>query len=127
MGMETSSMQVYQMTPLDNKREFNDVLFESIDETIVALLSQEVANALYSYLEKIDPVSKDEVPTRLDALFLTLEKLFGPRSSVTISKAIARKLYAKLELTFPEIPDIPGRRLPEYVQDVKINLLGGQS
>jgi len=127
LGMETSSMQVYQMTPLDNKREFNDVLFESIDETIVALLSQEVANALYSYLEKIDPVSKDEVPTRLDALFLTLEKLFGPRSSVTISKAIARKLYAKLELTFPEIPDIPGRRLPEYVQDVKINLLGGQS
>jgi len=106
--------------------EFNDTLVESIDETIAALLSREVVNALYSHLEEAHSISKDEIPNRLEALVSTLEQIFGGPSSRTISKAIAKKLYAKLELTFPDVHDNPGRTLLEYVEDAKIKLRGSQ-
>ncbi len=101
-------------------------MVESIDETITALLSREVVNALYSHLERVHSISKDEMPYRLETLFSTLETIFGGPSSRTISKAIAKKLYAKLGLTFPDIHDNPSRTLLEYVEDAKIKSRGSQ-
>lgn len=100
-------------------REFNDALVESIDETITTLLSRGVADALHVHLQATHTISKDEVPYRLDTLFSVLEKTFGLPSSKIITKAIVRKLYAKLALPFS---DYPGGTLLEYVEEAKIKL-----
>lgn len=107
------------MQPSRTAREFNEVLVESIDETITTLLSREVVNALYLHLQTALSIQKDEVPYRLETLFTTLERTFGLTSSKTIGKAIARTFYAKLGLTFTNNPD---RTILEYVEKAKIKL-----
>lgn len=102
-------------------REFNDALVASIDETITTLLSPQVVDALYSHLERYHSISRDEIPYRLETLYSTLEKTFGTAGSKTISRAIARKFYQKLGLTFA---DNPGRTLVQYVEEAKVRLNG---
>ena len=94
-------------------------MVESIDETITALLSRVVLEALYTHLQTNHSISKDEIPYRLDTLFITLEKVFGVPSSTTITKAIARKFYLKLGLEFT---GNPSRTLLEYVDEAKMKL-----
>lgn len=105
-------------------KEFNDTLVKSIDETITDLLSEAVLKALYAHLEKVYSLTRDKVPYRLETLSSALEKTFGMRGSRTISKAIARKFYTKLGLTFS---DNPGGTLIEYVEEAKIKLGIGES
>jgi len=100
-------------------REFNEVLVESIDETITALLSRAVVEALYVHLQTFYSVSRDEAPYRLETLFASLEKVFGVRSSQTITKAIAKQFYIKLGLEFRSNPN---RTLLEYVDEAKMKL-----
>lgn len=105
------------------RREFNDVLMESIDETITALLSREVVDALYGHLLTMYSISKDEVPFRLETLLSTLERTFGFSSSKTICKVIAKKFYAKLDLPFSVNP---GGTLLDYIEEAKIKLGRGE-
>jgi len=79
---------------------FNELLIKSIDDTITALLSKQVAEAIYSHLERIHSVSKFQIPDHLDVLSSALEQTFGRPSSTTISKAIAKALYEELGLDF---------------------------
>jgi hypothetical protein len=104
------------------EREFNDILIDSIDESITALLSREVVDALYAHLQSVHSISKDEIPRRLETLCSTLEKIFG-HSYKIICRAITRKFYAKLGLTFFANP---GRTLIEYVEEAKIKLGKGE-
>ena len=99
-------------------REFNDLLVQSIDETITDLLSRAVVDALYAHLQTVYSVPKDEVPNRLDTLLTALEKVFGA-SSQTITRAIARKFYLKLGLEFTNHPSYT---LIEYVDEAKMKL-----
>ena len=92
---------------------------QSIDETITILLSREVTDALYLFLQKVHSISKDEVPHKLETLSATLEKTFGVAGSRTITKAIARNLYSKLGLPFSN--DF-GRTLLEYIEAAEVKL-----
>ena len=98
---------------------FNEALITSIDETVTTLLSRQVADALYSHLERVHSVSKLEIPNRLDALTTTLEQTFGGTSSRTISKAIAKRLYTALELDFAPGPN---GTLINYVDAARMKL-----
>ena len=100
-------------------REFNDALVDSIDESITDLLGRAVVDALYAHLQTSHAIARDEVPYRLDTLFTALEKIFGVRSSQTITKAIARRFYLKLGLEFT---GNPSRTLVEYVEEAKMKL-----
>jgi len=95
-----------------------DVLLESIDETLTGVLSKRVVDALYVCLQATHSISRDEVPYRLETLCSTLDNVFGP-SHKTICKAISRKFYAKLGLTFF---DNPCRTLNECVEEAKRRL-----
>jgi len=106
------------MSVEENLEHFHVLLLESIDETITAMLSRTVVDALYAHLEKNYSISRDEIPYRLDTLFTTLEKIFGA-SSQTITKAIAREFYLKLRLEFT---GNPSHTLLEYVDEAKMKL-----
>jgi hypothetical protein len=108
-----------ELQPPQPIKEFNDALVESIDETVTALLSRTVVDALYAHLQNIYSISRDEVPYRLDTLFTTLEKIFGGPGSRTITKAIATKFYLKLGLEFTANPS---HTLLEYVNEAKMKL-----
>jgi len=113
--------QLIELTLLELDRELCDALRESIDETISALLSPEVNDALYVHLSRVHSISRDEAPYKLEILGSVLEKVFG-RSSKIVCKAIAKRLYAKLGLSFF---DNPTRTLIEYVEEAKISLSEG--
>jgi hypothetical protein len=101
----------------------NVLLVESINETISALLSRKVADALYVYLQKVHSIPKDEIVCKPEALCSVLEKTFGFPSSMTICRAIAKRLYAKLDLVFY---DNPGRTLLQYLEEAEIKLGEGR-
>jgi hypothetical protein len=108
------------MTPLEeNFGHLNVLLVESIDETITTLLSREVVDALYLHLQKVHSIPKDQVLYKLETLCSTLEKTFGLLSSRIICKGIARRLFAKLGLTYISNPD---RTLLEYVEQAKMKV-----
>ena len=100
-------------------REFNDLLLESIDETITTLLSREVVEALYDHLQTAHSISRQQIPLRLDELSSILTKTFGVPGSATISKSIAKNFYSKLAITFS---DNPGGSLLGYVDRAKKTL-----
>ena len=100
---------------------FDNLLVKAIDETVADLFGPIVVQSLHDHLLKFYGVRMDEIPRRLDALTSTLAKTFGP-SSKTISKAIARKLYAKLGLVFY---DNPGGTLLENVERARIERRAG--
>jgi hypothetical protein len=104
--------------PEDDQR-FNKILLECIDETILNLLSKKVEDALYAHVERVWSVSRDEIPDRLDVLSRTLEDTFGATGSLTISRAIAKRLYSKLEMD--DIPVPPARTLKEYIENARKN------
>jgi hypothetical protein len=108
----------------DRTREFNDILIDSIDESITALLSREVVDALYAHLQSVHSISKDEIPCKLDTLMSALERTFGLHGSQTIGKAIARRFYSKLKLGFT---DSPSRTLLEYVEEAKAQVQSSAS
>jgi hypothetical protein len=104
---------------LNGRREqdFNVILIESIRETIAQLLSPKVAETLFEHLEKVYSIKKDEVPSRLDKLLLTLKTTFGSSSAQVVGKAIARRFYSRLGLEFS---DNPQRTLVCYVENAKL-------
>jgi hypothetical protein len=101
-GLQVQLIEL-QQPQLD--REFNDLLLESIDETITSLLSRTVVDALCAHLQTFHSITRDDLLYRVDTLFTTLEKTFDVPSSQTISKAIARKIHITLGL---EVTDNPG-------------------
>jgi hypothetical protein len=94
-----------------------EALVESIDETMTDLLSRKVVDALYLHLQTTHSIPRDEVPYKIETFCSILKKIFGVSGSATICKAIARKLFLKLGLTFPNSPP---RTLLEYVEEAKI-------
>ena len=114
---------MFDLLPLEQGVKFNELMVESIDETITDLLGRTVVDALYTHLQTNYSISRNEVPYRLDTLFTVLKKIFGA-SSLTLSKAIARKFYLKLGLEFT---DNPTHTLPEYVDEAKMKLESSSS
>jgi len=99
------------------KDKVSEVLLESIDEAITDLLSREIVDALYLHLQKVHSIPKNDVPYKIETLCSTLNGVFGTSGTATIGKAIARKLFSKLELTFPAGPC---RTLSDYVQEARV-------
>jgi hypothetical protein len=106
------------VTSPEQMRHFNVLLVECIHVTIVSLLSEQVAKALYERLEKDYSISRDEIPNRLETLLSTLENTFGPSAKI-VGKAIAKRFYSKLGLDFPKNSH---RTLLDYVEHAKLTL-----
>jgi len=97
---------------------FGALLLESIDETLTDLLGRRTREAIYDHLERNHLVARNEIPDKLDALLELLDETFG-RGSKTIGKAVARRLFTKLEWEFNEVP---GYGLSDYVIAVKARI-----
>lgn len=100
-------------------KEFNDEVKRAIDDAISTVLGQQVLKALYDHLKGHYDITSDEVSYRLDTLFDTLEKTFGFKGALTLSRVIAKRVYARMGLRFIELPDY---RLQDYLEQAKEQL-----
>jgi hypothetical protein len=101
------------------KLEFNRALLQSLKETITALLGKSVAGALSYHLYAYLGIAEDDIPSHLNALFSTLNHSFGVSGNV-IGRAIVKRFYAKLGLTFVETPNVT---LIQYIEDAKLKFM----
>jgi hypothetical protein len=102
-----------------SEREFHRLLIESLDESAAMVLGEIARKAVYEVLEKKYGIERNRIPERLNELTSAFEAIFGPAPSNTIVRAIVKRLYSKLGLTFVEIPDW---RLPDYVRETKARM-----
>lgn len=98
-----------------SRPNFNQIVFESVNEAISAVIDQLVTAELSRYLQAYIGVSVDEIPLHIDRLFSSLTNLFGTTGD-DVCKMIVRKTYEKAGIPFYEIG---GRLMIQYVEELK--------
>jgi hypothetical protein len=105
----------------EREHAYDRLLIESVDETLTAVLSEIVREAVHDALGNKFHITMDQVPDRLDEFWLDLEKLLGAVPSSTIGKVIIKSFYAKLGL---ELVSRANWRLPDYVREARTKMSG---
>jgi hypothetical protein len=100
----------------DVAKNFNEVLCQSIDETITEIVGTNVLKSLYNHLNKHYSVTREELPYRLDTMYTVLDQVFGVRGARTIGRQIAKRLCAKFKIPFLDTPDCT---LEMYIEKAK--------
>jgi hypothetical protein len=77
-----------------SRSKFNELLLESIDETLSSL-GESPKTAIYSYLEKSFDIKKQEIPNKTSAFSTALRKLFGSGAK-HLEVLTMQKFYVKL-------------------------------
>jgi hypothetical protein len=96
-------------------KSLDDLLLQCVDEVLADLLGRRTREAVYDCLERNHSLARSDIPNNLNTFFELLEETFGKGSS-TIGKSIIKRLYAKLEWTFA---DVPGFQFTDYMERVR--------
>jgi len=100
-------------------KELNNEVKYAVDSAIFGIVGVDVLRALYKHLREHYDITPDEIPYRLDTVFDTLEQTFGVKGARTLSRAIAKRLYYRLNLQFVETENY---RLQDYLEQAKKEL-----
>ena len=100
------------------RTDFNDLLVDSVTETITDILGAKVTSVFWYYCQAYLGITREEIPYRLDTLFAGLKDAFG-MGSETLGRSIIKKLYAKADVSLTYVPDKP---FTEYVEELKETL-----
>jgi hypothetical protein len=76
------------------QKDFDDILIESIDETLTSL-GESVKQSIYYHLEDKFEISKKDIPKRIEDFANGIEKIFGLGAHF-IEISIMKKLYEKI-------------------------------
>ena len=87
-------------------KEFNEVLLESVNSTLTDLLGAECRDIIFSHLQTRFSIPKEQLPAHLDVLSQDLKEFFGQQESVAISRVVAKRLYAALQIKFVNHVDL---------------------
>jgi hypothetical protein len=94
-------------------------LLESVDDTLKELLSEQFRTVFYEYMETTFSLPRTSIPERLDDFQSALSKTLGDTGRAVLEKAIAKRLYLKLGLSFTETPSYT---LLQYVREAEGDL-----
>jgi len=97
------------------RTDFNDLVVESVGETITEVLGGRVTSAFWYHYQAFLGITREEMPYRLDTLFSSLKGTFGVGGE-TLGRRIVQKLYAKVGVPLNFAPDRP---LTDYVEELK--------
>jgi hypothetical protein len=101
------------------EESFERALVESVEETLTAVLSKQVAESFVNYSHAHLGRSREDIPLHVEELSSTLDELFGVGGSV-LGRAIVRRLSAKLGLSFVQKKN---SSFVECIEEVKKILL----
>jgi hypothetical protein len=94
---------------------FNLLFAESMSESIGEVLGERVVKSFFQYLEAQFSIEKVSLAQSLPVIAQALTNGFGVAGKI-LEKRVAKKFYAKLGLTFT---DVPQYGLAEYVEVAK--------
>jgi hypothetical protein len=118
-NLASTSQPTRELQPIGSiSGTLNDLLNDSIDETLHNLIGRRGSEAVYDYLERNFAISRDKIPNNLEKFNALLDETFG-RGSKTIGKAIVRKLFEKLSWNFVEVP---GFEFSDYLEAVRARI-----
>lgn len=93
-----------------------NLVSDSIDETLTDLLGSRTREAVYGYLQRKYSLTKNDLANNPDQLFTIFERNFGVPAKRVIGRAIARKVYTKLDWKFQPVPHF---EFADYMDKVK--------
>jgi len=96
------------------------LVFKSVDETLAGILGINVRDSVYLALLTSLSLTRDEIPYHLDKFEQFLESTVGRRAAYVIFRAIAKRLYSELKLTYVANPSF---RLTDYVSGARLRLI----
>jgi hypothetical protein len=106
--------------PQDKASEnFKKELLKAINETIFSLLGQGALHSVDSYLKEHYSISPSEWADHLDLLLEMLGFCLGPAAEKTVGRAIAKRLYWKLNIQFTNTPSYT---LFDYIDKAKLRI-----
>jgi hypothetical protein len=79
---------------------FRQTLFEAVDEGLL-MLGESGRNAVYFHLQNLYSLKREDISEKPETFAESLRKLFGIGAEV-IEKAILKRLYLKLGLSYEE-------------------------
>ena len=99
--------------------EFCKALLEAVDEGLLAL-GDAVRRAIYWHMESQLSVRRGDIPDRPGDFAEALRSMLGAGADVLL-KFMARRLYARLGLSFEETP---GWSFKDYVENARKRVEG---
>jgi hypothetical protein len=97
-------------------KRFNEILIQSIGQSINELVSPNVRRVLYKLLEDRYGIIPDEFPYRLETIYTALDDLFGLRVAGAIERLIAKHFCDELNMSFLNTPECT---LQMYIEKAK--------
>ena len=112
---------------MKSMEEFEKILLETIDESMVRVFGHTSTGVIYDYLKENRKLGKEDIPENLEVFSSSLEKMFG-FGALLLEKLVLKKLYAKLGLRYEEregykflyyIKELKSQILLDYMQKIK--------
>jgi hypothetical protein len=89
--------------PLSQPNTLNDLILDSIDETLSDLLGTRGRDLIYDHIARNYSFGREDIPLHLNEFLILLETTFS-KGSKTICRTIIRRLYSKLGWDFNPVP-----------------------
>jgi hypothetical protein len=113
------------MKPLSKPKteeEFNEVLLQAIDESLMAL-GEKAKAGLYFHLQNTFALPKEDIPNRISDFANALERIFGQGAEqieILIMKSLNKKVQATYKWSGPKwlVPDLT---FTKYVKLVRLH------
>jgi hemoglobin-like flavoprotein len=95
--------------------DFDQILLESVNESISVTLGRQITPELYHHLQAYLGLSLEEMPNHVVLLFDSLGHAFGLLGG-DLCKLVVRKMYQKAGVPFY---DVAGTRMIQHVNELK--------
>ena len=82
---------------------FNDLMFEALDDTLRLMLGENVSKLIHSLIERQPSLKLKEVGNNIEAIISYLEKLLGKEGAQIIQTVSIKRLCLKLKQEYEEV------------------------
>ena len=96
-----------------NAKTLNELVWESVDEVLNGLIGKKPTEAIYDHLERHFSLARGDIPQNTETLFDVVKELFGQKSSMVISRSIAKRVFENLGWEFVQVE---GFGFSDYVE-----------
>jgi len=110
---------MWGMAPMKSMEEFERILLETIDESMVQVFGETSTRVICDYLKINHGLRKEDIPENLEIFSSSLEKMFGFGATL-LEKIVLKKLYMKLGLKYEEKE---GYKFLDYIKELKSQIL----
>lgn len=84
-------------------KEFNELLFETIDDTIKAVFGESASMLIYGFMESHVSLKREEVGEKIEIFYGFLEKLLGSEGARILQNTGLKCLCLKLQREYEEV------------------------